>query len=211
MLKQPAQLSILQAVLPEDLINARSYVTKKMWKRLSRHFYNSKSDCVGEDMENGCGYTGFVNGLSFRRFYVCNYGPAGNILTEPMYETGEPCSDCPINSCCGQNCTGEAEFPGLCKMEDPNKAPTYPDNTDNALFHCDGESKNSDCNATVEGTNRWATIETLIGSVISIVLEEGESATAFQEKKISPRGGKFCIRTLLRKGPTVAGNKTEVA
>ncbi|GIY35593.1 hypothetical protein CDAR_563111 [Caerostris darwini] len=182
-------------------------------KKLVQAFYSAKK--IGhftqiawaKTWRIGCGYTGFVNGLSFRRFYVCNYGPAGNILNEPMYKTGDSCSDCPINSCCGQNCTQEAEFPGLCKMNDPNKAPSYPDNIDNALFHCDGESKNSDCNAEIEGTNRWATIETLIGSVITTVLEEGESATARFKKKISPHGGKFCVQTLLRKGPTVAGKQ----
>ncbi|GFY68118.1 hypothetical protein TNIN_396891 [Trichonephila inaurata madagascariensis] len=59
----------------------------------------------------GCGFTVFLKGLTYRRFYVCNYGPAGNIIGSPIYEQGNPGSACPINSCVGgSTCTGGNDY-----------------------------------------------------------------------------------------------------
>lgn len=38
---------------------------------------------------------------------ICNYGPAGNVITEQIYITGTPCSKCP-NGC-------SSKYRGLCK------------------------------------------------------------------------------------------------
>lgn len=37
------------------------------------------------------------------KIYVCNYGPAGNWIGEPMYAVGEPCSKCPSGTFCNEN------------------------------------------------------------------------------------------------------------
>ena len=34
------------------------------------------------------------------KYYVCNYGPAGNWLRKPVYSSGSPCSKCPAGSDC---------------------------------------------------------------------------------------------------------------
>lgn len=63
-----------------------------------------------ETSEVGCGaaYHGPCAG-SFPecKTYCCNYGPAGNILTRPIYEEGPAASNCP---------NGKSEkYEGLCK------------------------------------------------------------------------------------------------
>ncbi|XP_047502535.1 scoloptoxin SSD976-like [Penaeus chinensis] len=63
-----------------------------------------------ETSEVGCGavYHGPCAG-SFPecKTYCCNYGPAGNILTRPIYETGPAASNCPNGK--------SEEYDGLCK------------------------------------------------------------------------------------------------
>ena len=58
----------------------------------------------------GCGYIVFdgAGGLGGyeTQYYVCNYGPGGNYLGEPIYRGGETCSRCPS----GTHCTKQ----GLC-------------------------------------------------------------------------------------------------
>ena len=56
----------------------------------------------------GCGYVYYKGGKWSRKLYVCNYGPAGNVITLPMYKRGDPCSDCPDGTSCSSS------FPGLC-------------------------------------------------------------------------------------------------
>ncbi|XP_077550354.1 CRISP/Allergen/PR-1-like [Haemaphysalis longicornis] len=55
----------------------------------------------------GCGYTFYTleNDNSTNRYQTtqaCNYGPRGNILTEPVYIEGETCSACPTGSYCNK-------------------------------------------------------------------------------------------------------------
>ena len=44
----------------------------------------------------GCGFTAYraPNGWH-NKYYVCNYGPAGNIIGGSMYQEGSACSKCP--------------------------------------------------------------------------------------------------------------------
>lgn len=46
--------------------------------------------------------------LSYREHFICNYGPAGNIPNQPVYEIGPPCSRCDE----GTGCT--LDYPALC-------------------------------------------------------------------------------------------------
>ncbi|KAK3914323.1 Venom allergen 5 [Frankliniella fusca] len=56
----------------------------------------------------GCGRARYEeNGLP-TQLLVCNYGPGGNVETEPLYRGGAPCSGCPA----GQGCS--ATYPALC-------------------------------------------------------------------------------------------------
>lgn len=43
----------------------------------------------------GCGFVAYESADKwFYKYYVCNYGQGGNILTLPVYETGTACSKC---------------------------------------------------------------------------------------------------------------------
>ena len=57
----------------------------------------------------GCGYTSYRKRNFVKKFIVCNYGDAGNLLNTPMYRTGRPCSKCPANIC-------SRRYPGLCPV-----------------------------------------------------------------------------------------------
>ena len=58
----------------------------------------------------GCGFivhTGYGGSSSYdTKYYVCNYGPAGNWLQQRVYSGGRACSKCPAGSRCNQ---------GLCR------------------------------------------------------------------------------------------------
>ncbi|GFQ65657.1 hypothetical protein TNCT_700941 [Trichonephila clavata] len=112
----------------------------------------------------GCGFAAFVKGKTYTKFYVCNYGPAGNIEDAPVYEQGKPGSACPINSCVrGETCTGGKDYPGLCKMLDPDTAPIYERYLKDSLFFCDSSTETEDCAAAVDGTSNWIFTRNLQG------------------------------------------------
>ena len=48
----------------------------------------------------GCGSIAWKEGAFIKQYLVCNYGPAGNTLRQPMYQTGNACSRCPAGSSC---------------------------------------------------------------------------------------------------------------
>ncbi|XP_075544012.1 CRISP/Allergen/PR-1-like [Dermacentor variabilis] len=61
----------------------------------------------GETRFVGCGYTFYRlenddNAKRYQTTQVCNYGPRGNILTEPVYSEGQPCSSCFTEGFCNQ-------------------------------------------------------------------------------------------------------------
>ncbi|KAF8764818.1 CRISP/Allergen/PR-1 like protein [Argiope bruennichi] len=150
----------------------------------------------------GCGYTSFKEGGKYKRFYVCNYGPGGNVAEQPVYKNGQPCSACPINSCCGSSCGGGLSYPGLCKILDPNTAPKYrkPSN----LFFCGASSNDEDCQASVTGANKWKKVKSVGGNYDSIVLKGGESSTVTFNKAIIPTKNSFCLLIKFQKGPVDA-------
>jgi len=44
----------------------------------------------------GCGFTAYEGSDGwYNKYYVCNYGPGGNIIGGSMYEEGDPCTKCP--------------------------------------------------------------------------------------------------------------------
>ena len=45
----------------------------------------------------GCGMARFITSGRFanNQFYVCNYGPGGNFLNQPVYQIGSPATACP--------------------------------------------------------------------------------------------------------------------
>ncbi|XP_035223179.1 CRISP/Allergen/PR-1-like, partial [Stegodyphus dumicola] len=66
----------------------------------------------------GCGWVLYKDGNWYSSYFVCNYGPAGNVNGGEVYKPGETCSACPENSCCDSSCSKSgltAEYPGLCK------------------------------------------------------------------------------------------------
>nr|CAD7446285.1 unnamed protein product [Timema bartmani] len=59
----------------------------------------------------GCGISLFLkDGTWYSEYLVCNYGPAGNVRTEPVYHQGPPCSACPNGTVCSD------QYEGLCKL-----------------------------------------------------------------------------------------------
>nr|CAD7587688.1 unnamed protein product [Timema genevievae] len=59
----------------------------------------------------GCGASLFLkDGTWYSEYLVCNYGPAGNVRTEPVYHQGPPCSACPNGTVCSD------QYDGLCKL-----------------------------------------------------------------------------------------------
>ncbi|XP_055939489.1 CRISP/Allergen/PR-1-like [Argiope bruennichi] len=182
-------------------------------KRVVQKFQQNPGQVIGhftqliwsQSWRVGCGFTVFKTGLNYRRFYVCNYGPTGNIRDAPVYKEGNACSACPINSCCGQSCKSAMEYPGLCKMNDPNSAPVYAFNSTGLMFNCDAKRNTRDCAARVSGVDKWKFKSNLIGNYVSIVLDGGESSTVIFKNKISPTKSNFCVRIVFRKGPLKAG------
>ena len=61
----------------------------------------------------GCGYTSYRKRNFVKKYIVCNYGDAGNLLNTPMYQVGRPCSQCPANIC-------SRRYPGLCPVPGEN-------------------------------------------------------------------------------------------
>ncbi|CAG0917343.1 unnamed protein product [Notodromas monacha] len=67
----------------------------------------------------GCGFASYEEpaagggllGRAFTHLYICNYGPAGNVLGTPVYEVGDPCSKCPPSTSCDK-------VRGLCDYEE---------------------------------------------------------------------------------------------
>jgi len=70
----------------------------------------------------GCGVTQYPSGRFMARLYVCNYGPAGNLIGSPIYSAGRQCSACPNGSSCS------SAFPGLCSPSSLAGKPMQSDN-----------------------------------------------------------------------------------
>ncbi|KAF8764637.1 CRISP/Allergen/PR-1 like protein [Argiope bruennichi] len=119
----------------------------------------------------GCGYTVYKVADKYNKFYVCNYGPGGNV---------------------------QVDYPGLCKMKDPKKAPTYPRKTDDLLFFCDAVPETKACALQVNSTRKLENKVTLSGNYYTIKLRKGQVANITFKKEFSPKGD-FCVRIIYRK------------
>ncbi|XP_024084997.1 venom allergen 5 isoform X1 [Cimex lectularius] len=58
----------------------------------------------------GCGYSYFLKGNQYTKYYVCNYGPAGNVRGFPPYKSGSP-------ACAQHGTTPSRTYPGLCRNQ----------------------------------------------------------------------------------------------
>jgi hypothetical protein len=58
----------------------------------------------------GCGFTAYrSSGGYYTQLYVCNYGEAGNVISQPVYRIGAACASCP-GACSAKYrslCTGQ--------------------------------------------------------------------------------------------------------
>ncbi|GBM32415.1 CRISP/Allergen/PR-1 [Araneus ventricosus] len=153
----------------------------------------------------GCGYTVYKERGIYHRFYACNYGPGGNVMSEPLYKKGKPCSACPVNTCCGKSCGKRMDYPGLCKMRNPNTAPVYLRNSNDLLFFCDTAPETKACAARVSGTKTWKRVNSFSGYYDSIELKGGQSTKVKFKKEIKPSTSGFCLRVVYRKSPSKAG------
>nr|BAN13538.1 GTx-VA1 [Grammostola rosea] len=153
----------------------------------------------------GCGYSAYKKGSGFEELYTCNYGPGGNIKTRPIYEKGNPCTRCPLNSCCGNSCSGGTSYPGLCRISGEN-APQYK-RPEGLTFYCSFNNE-PDCAATTTGADKWEVSKTLSGSYIGIVLNGGESSTLSFTKSFKVPTAPLCFTSYYRTGPQVKGEKS---
>uniref|UniRef100_A0A2I9LNV7 Cysteine-rich secretory protein n=1 Tax=Centruroides hentzi TaxID=88313 RepID=A0A2I9LNV7_9SCOR len=160
----------------------------------------------------GCGYVLYEKRRdSWTQLYVCNYGPAGNIDDSEMYKVGKPCDKCPGNTCCGEHCKTRkpSSYFGLCKVLN-GRGPDF-DETDfgNFIFDCDFRPESSsDCNSKVEGVNKWQTRQIISDVYKTVVLNGGESSCLKFSSNIQSKNG-FCLTVSFRKGPNVAGTKSD--
>ncbi|XP_055927923.1 CRISP/Allergen/PR-1-like [Argiope bruennichi] len=148
----------------------------------------------------GCGYVLYKEGNVFQnetytRLYVCNYGPTGNVYGECVYEAGNPCGNCPYNTCCGSSCS---YFNSLCRRTNENP-PEYPPPQPN-LFYCAFQN-NDDCENYIDGNPNWIIEPTLGGNYLGIVLDAGDNSTIVFKKNIKPSQENFCVILTYRKGP----------
>ncbi|KAJ8936293.1 hypothetical protein NQ318_001486 [Aromia moschata] len=82
-----------------------------------------------ESTEVGCAVSYYSTSSENRTWYhvlfVCNYGPAGNYVGQPMYKVGKPCSKCP------KGLKQNKEYKGLCgTIRDVNETQGF----NNTLF-----------------------------------------------------------------------------
>ena len=92
----------------------------------------------------GCGYAAYRRRNFVKKFIVCNYGDAGNLLNAPMYQVGRPCSKCPANIC-------SRRFPGLCPV--PGETGFSPSNSTMVDINTDVESIRPSTPAGSDGKN----------------------------------------------------------
>lgn len=59
----------------------------------------------------GCGYSYYKTAGQYKKLYVCNYAPGGNVAGRLPYQPGYPVCD-------SYGMTLSAEFPGLCKSDE---------------------------------------------------------------------------------------------
>ena len=94
------------------------------WGRMSRFWIDERTDGVAirfeaatghytavvwaETSRVGCGFSTYRQNGRLTNLYVCNYGPAGNFIGQPVYKTGRGCSQCAPNFACS------AQFANLC-------------------------------------------------------------------------------------------------
>ncbi|XP_054279397.1 venom allergen 5-like [Macrosteles quadrilineatus] len=62
----------------------------------------------GETYLVGCGYSYYQDGSRYTKLYICNYGPAGNVLGHSPYRQGAP-------ACARFGTSPSRRFPGLCE------------------------------------------------------------------------------------------------
>ena len=62
----------------------------------------------------GCGITLLVRnmfgGSMWKYLLVCEYGPAGNVESRPIYQYGKSCSRCPVDTNCRNNLCSEGKL-----------------------------------------------------------------------------------------------------
>jgi len=56
----------------------------------------------------GCGYTMYQDGTWWKKIVYCNYGPSGNVISQPLYIEGDAASQCP---------DGYTANDGLCQQD----------------------------------------------------------------------------------------------
>ncbi|XP_026473172.1 venom allergen 5-like [Ctenocephalides felis] len=98
----------------------------------------------GETNKVGCGYSHWYDrSQGYTKFYVCNYGPGGNVIGYDPYTKGYP-------DCKSHGMSSSSKYPGLCgKGSYQNSLNSIFSNSNNAVF--------SNRNTAVYSTNNART------------------------------------------------------
>ncbi|XP_071035150.1 CRISP/Allergen/PR-1 isoform X3 [Parasteatoda tepidariorum] len=158
-----------------------------------------------ETYKVGCGYVAYKeDDGGIKQFYVCDYGPRGNMIKNPLYKEGRRCTGCPKNSCCDKTCQGKT-YPGLCRLS--SSPPIYPKDK-NLLYLCDFRAGDPNCEFDSGNGDKWKLAKTSAGNLLSVVVKGGKTATAHFRNPIQSKKD-TCMLISLRKGPNVAGEKDD--
>ena len=148
----------------------------------------------------GCGFTAFKAKSS--RFatetqYTCNYGPAGNFHSMPMYKAGRALSQCPGNT------RPARDFPALCEAAS-DAGPKQPDvgSSVASLFNCDFEHMSS-CGLKIQHANNAFLIPGKLFNYLSFRLKASQQVSFALPSTVHSSSG-ICVRLTYRKGPTDA-------
>nr|API81357.1 venom toxin [Hemiscorpius lepturus] len=124
-----------------------------------------------ETWKMGCSRADVVDGENIKRsYFICNYGPKGNIEGKEVYKPGKPCSQCPKNTECSK------DYPGLCKSKTSDGPQRERPPVEDFLLYCDfSEDDPVACRTLkITGDRNFTTKHIYSGNYKSVVLREGE-------------------------------------
>lgn len=93
----PSMQHKLSGLYPFQVHDFYGPINSYQWHPPTGHF----SQVIwSETHEIGCGYISFLDRFQKSLYYVCNYGPAGNIIGQSIYIPGKACENCPEGTSC---------------------------------------------------------------------------------------------------------------
>ncbi|CAG0897825.1 unnamed protein product [Darwinula stevensoni] len=142
----------------------------------------------GKSYKVGCGFASFRDGSDYLKLYVCNYGPAGNLIGQQVYSTGSPCSSCPRGHVCNGMglCTYHGEDQRDLKTGVASPAANEHDEQD------DNSHQDHEGHPGVRNHEGHPGVPNYQGSVDAVIGNHGILSTACEQDCISASSSKSC-------------------